>query len=517
MKEKLQRLPLGLSDFAKLRENGDLYVDKTGHLLRLLERGDYLFLARPRRFGKSLLCSTMRYLYEGRRELFSGLAIESEWDWSKTNPVVFLSMAEMGSSSVEEFQEDVRITLEKIADRNGIVLTEGSIGNILLSLLEALSLKSGRKVVVIIDEYEKPVHDHIQDLDMAEKMRAVLARYYGALKGCDAFLEKVFITGIGRMVKTSVFSDLNQMTDYTLDEVCAEICGYTEEELAANFRGYIECLAEAKGQNLLSASALLKERYNGYWWGKGEKVYNPWAILNCLSRREYGNFWWGYGTPGVLMNLATQLPEPEGDLEGIEVGELALLVDLSRAEAVSLLWQSGYLTIKENLEGSYVLGFPNGEVRESWYRMLLGHFSGVSQVTGDTAAAVMLSAMERGEEDRFEKGLRTLFAAIPGELQRKEELYFHSVFYAALQAVGGAIIAESRTDKGRVDAVVRTRKRVYVIEFKLGKATEAISQIRKNRYYEPYECEGKELILVGAGGFRERAVEVVWEELRIGN
>jgi hypothetical protein len=515
-KGSLPRLPLGISDFAKLREAGAgyLYVDKTRYLHEMLQVGGYLFWARPRRFGKSLLCSTLRCLYEGRRELFAGLAIERLWDWKRTNPVVHLDMASISCRSVEDLERSLMFMLKTHAKRLGVKLAAQSSPVALGELLASIHQKTGRRVVVIVDEYEKPVHDHIGDLKKAKAMRDVLSSFYGALKGCDGYLEKLFITGIGRMVRTSIFSELNQMTDLTLAPEAAEICGYTEAELRREFGVFIPRLATAQKMTEEEAWESLRERYNGYWWGRGEKVYNPWAILNALRTGEFGNYWWASGTPGVLVAMAEKLNLPDGNIEGVKASDLSLLFDITCPRAEPLLWQSGYLTIKERDDQLYTLGFPNAEVREAWFGMMLGHFCGASQGEGQTAAAVMLAALRRGERERFEEALRALFAAIPGELHVEQEAFYHAVLVAALQAAGGEIIPESRTDKGRTDAVLKTRERIYVIEFKLGTAKAALAQIKRRRYAEPYLADGRPVTLLGAGGFGQKAIRCLWEDVK---
>jgi hypothetical protein len=516
MNGALPSLPLGLSDFAKLREAGAnyLYVDKTRQLAALLASGNYLFLARPRRFGKSLLCSTMRCLYEGRRELFSGLAIEPAWDWSKTNPVVHLTLTDVGiAPTPETLSAALQSMLCARSAQDGIQLGDRNAGQALATLVRGLCEKTGRRVVVIVDEYEKPVHDHIGDLATAKKMRDVLSSFYGALKGCDGQLEKVFITGIGRMVRTSIFSELNQMTDLTLNRAAAEVCGYTDAELRASFGPYVAPLAAEQGMSEARVWERLRERYNGYWWGNGERVYNPWAILNCLAEGRFGSYWWASGTPGMLVELAEKLKRPEGDLEGIEASDLSLLFDITQPAAVPLLWQSGYLTVKAVSYPAYTLGYPNAEVREAWYGMMLDRFCKAEKGTGLTSAAVMLAALRVGDRSRFERAITALFAAIPGELHVEREAYYHSIFFAALSSVGAAIIPESRTDKGRTDAVLKTDAAIYVIEFKLGTPEEALAQIKAKRYYEPYLADHRPVVLLGAGGFAERTIRCLWEDL----
>lgn len=510
------KLPLGISDFEFLREEEGkyLYIDKTRQLFDMLDVGKYLFLARPRRFGKSLLCSSIAHLYAGRRKLFSRLAIEPLWDWSKTNPVLHFSMARIGSFTIETLEANLLQLLSQAAIENGVSIELRDISLSFGMLLEALHKKTGRRVVVIIDEYEKPVHDHIDNLPLAKQMRNVLSSFYGALKGFDQDLEKLFITGVGRMVKASIFSQLNQMKDLTLHKVTAEICGYTGEELKSCFIPNIHHLMQERQMSESQVWDKLQERYNGYWWGKGSKVYNPWAILNCLDDAEFGNYWWASGTSKMLVDLAENIDRPGGDLEGIKTTELALHFDLNDLRPEPLLWQTGYLTIQEVRGQTYTLGFPNGEVREAWFSMMLNRFRDPrKEVEGFTTAAVMLQALIEGDHPQFEEALRALFAALPGELQIAREAYYHSVFIAALQAAGGRLRAESRTDKGRADAVLETPERVYIIEFKLGRAAEALAQIKEKRYYEAYLTDRRKLVLLGTGGFLEKEIECLWEEV----
>ena len=515
MSNSLPRLPLGISDFAKLREPDAnyLYVDKTQVLFNLLQDSNYIFLARPRRFGKSLLCSTLKYLYEGRHELYAGLAIEPLWDWSKTNPVMHLSMTDMGSSTLDILTSDITFLLSGVAKSFGVPLKGASPASQLSSLVSSIYAQTGRRVVVIVDEYEKPVHDHLTDLAMARKMRDVLSSFYGALKGCDAHLEKVFITGIGRMVRTSIFSELNQMKDVTLLPAAAELCGYTEAELHRDFALFVKRLAQANALTEGQTWDTLRERYNGYWWGTGEKVYNPWAILNCVDDRTFGSYWWASGTPGMLVDMAATLDRPDGNLEGVKATNLSLLFDITQPKPVPLLWQSGYLTIKDSRADVFTLGFPNAEVREAWFSMMLGHFCGPNGADGQTSAAIMLASLRTGDRPQFEQAMTSLFASIPYDLHVNREAYYHSIFFAVLQAIGGEVFAEVHTDKGRIDAVLKTRDTIYVIEFKLGSVEEALAQLNARRYDEPYLSDPRPVVLLAAGGFEARAVQCLWEEV----
>jgi hypothetical protein len=276
-------------------------------------------------------------------------------------------------------------------------------------------------------------------------------------------------------------------------------------------------LAQANAITEAKAWETLRQRYNGYWWGDGEKVYNPWAILNCVDICKFNNFWWASGTPGMLVDMAATLQRPDGDLEGIKATDLSLLFDIARPKAEPLLWQSGYLTVKAVSEGIFTLGFPNAEVKEAWFSMMLGHFCGPNGADGPTAAALMLAALRTGDHPQFEQALIALFAGLPYDLHVNREAFYHSVFFAALQATGGEIIAEPHSDKGRADAVIKTANAIYVVEFKLGPAADALAQIKARRYYEPYLADPRPIVLLGAGGFEDRAIQCLWEELaRVG-
>jgi hypothetical protein len=365
--------------------------------------------------------------------------------------------------------------------------------------------------VVIVDEYEKPVHDHLNDLPLATQLRDVLGGFYGALKTCDEHIEKLFITGVGRMVRTSMFSSLNQLSDATLTREAAEICGYTEAELHREFAGHVGGLAQANDLTIEATWNALRQRYNGYWWGKGEHVYNPWSILCSLRKEEFGSYWWDTGASRMLVNLAASLERPDLDLENLTRTDNQLLISIEQLSTIALLWQAGYLTIKSAGGSPYTLGFPNAEVREAWYGMLLGYFSGSNGEELQSSAAAMLKGLTDGDRSQFERSLKALFAGIPGQLHLTPEAWPHSIFYTAIQAAGGQILAESRTDKGLIDAVIETPKTICIVEFKLGTAQAALEQIKARRYYERYAADLRPTLLLGVGGFAERDVQCVWE------
>jgi hypothetical protein len=411
---------------------------------------------------------------------------------------------------VAELEAGLSRRLASIAATSGVPLPEASLPERLIALLAGLHAATGRRVVFIVDEYEKPVHDHIEDLPTARAMRASLAAFYGALKACDTHLEKVFITGIGRMVKTSVFSALNQMLDCTLHAAAATVCGVTETELRRDFAPWLPPLSAAYGLTEVQTWERLRERYNGYWWGRGDKVYNPWAVLTCLHSGEFQSGWWSSGTPRMLLTLAERLKLPEHDLEGVQTTDLSLLFDLEAPQAVPLLWQTGYLTMTANDLGLLTLGFPNAEVREAWFAMVLDRFTGQAG-QGPTLAAQMLRALERDDRTAFERAVTAFFAGIPSELTIPREAFYHTVLSAALQAAGARLTPESRSWTGRADAVLETTARIVVIEFKLGPAAEGMAQLRKRRYHDAFAADPRPVTLLAVGGFGEKQLEFLWE------
>jgi hypothetical protein len=348
-------------------------------------------------------------------------------------------------------------------------------------------------------------------------MRDLLAGFYGALKGCDGDLEKVFITGVGRMVRTSVFSALNQLTDLTLHRSAATLCGLTQEELERDLTAWIPALAAANDLTTEGAWAMLKQRYNGYRFTPATvapSVYNPWAVLNCLSEQQFGNWWWSTGTPRMLVTMAEQMRLPGGDLEGLAATDLSLLFDLERPEAVPLLWQTGYLTITGGSQRSFTLGFPNAEVREAWFTLVIDRFaSGPRRCDGYTTASLMLDALESGQRPAFERALTALFAAIPYDQQIPREAFYHAVFIAALQAVGGRLAAEVHTWTGRADAVLETRDIIYCIEFKLGDADSGMTQLLERRYHDAFAADPRKVVLLAAGGFEDRRIVCRWQDV----
>jgi hypothetical protein len=350
-------------------------------------------------------------------------------------------------------------------------------------------------------------------------MRDVLAGFYGVLKGCDAWLRMVFLTGVSKFARVSIFSGLNQLKDLTLHPAAAEVCGYTESELETRLGEAVDELARKTGSSPAEVRDDLRRMYDGYWWGSGERVYNPWSVLNALDCGELRGFWFASGTPGMLVDLVREQAAAPEDFDGREVGESALdAFDIGRMDLTALLWQTGYLTIRDVARGGagalrYTLAYPNLEVRTAWFERLFDLYVPQGSTRARGEADALVAALVAADRGAFERRLAALYASIPHQLHLPREAYYHSLFHLTLSLMGATIVSEYSTAKGRVDAVVETRARIYIVEFKLGTADEALAQIERREYAEPWRGAGKAVTLLGVGGFGARALECRWKDL----
>lgn len=503
----IQKYPVGLQDFEKIRSEQFLYVDKTRYAHDLALIGGYYFLSRPRRFGKSLMISTLECLFDGRRDLFEGLYVEDKWDWSKTNPVIRISFSNIGHKEKGLYLA-IDEQLNKIAIEKGIELNEEVISGKFKEIIEKLSKKQG-KVVVLIDEYDKPIIDYIgEDTKKAEENRDIMKIFYSILKDADPYLKLVFITGVSKFSRVSIFSDLNNLTDITVDRQFAAICGITEEELEVNFVKELEEQDRSK----------IKEWYNGYSWDVTTKVYNPFSLLHFFRSGEYKVFWFESGTPTFLVKLS------EGrrlyDFDKIEVGVSGLnAYNLDKLETIPLMFQTGYLTIKSYNKESriYTLSYPNREVRESYVEALMAVYSGNDLGFGLVYVDKLKQALINGNMHEVKNILNTIFSSLPYELWQKEnEHFYHAIIHLAFTLLGVYVQSEVQTSDGRMDALVQVKDYVYCFEFKLDKsADEAIGQIKDKGYLDSFVGSGKKRIAVGVNFSRDgkKVEQMKWEEL----
>ncbi len=492
-------LPIGVHSFRKMRQEGRHYVDKTAYARDLVEHGTHYFLSRPRRFGKSLLVSTLQALFQCERELFRGLAIEPCWDWSRPRPVVALSF---GSGSFNEpggLQRNVAAQLQEVEEDAGIEPRHEGGPERFRFLLRQLHRATGRRVAVLVDEYDKPILDALDEPDRARANRDGLRNLYSAIKICDEHVHFCFLTGVSKFSKVSLFSGLNNLRDITLDPRFSSICGYTEEDLDMVFADEVAGLDRGR----------IREWYNGYSWGGRERVYNPFAVFLLLATREYSIWWYETATPTFLIELLAKKAVPWHRLDGMLASEQLLSTfDVGNIAPEALLFQTGYLTVvgREELGGRlrYRLGYPNREVRQSLNESLLDNLlgSGAEREDGATRLSEVLRA---GDMVAMEKQLRALLAGIPHQWHGHNPMggyegWYASVLYAHFAALGVEVRAENSGSRGRSDLCVGAYNQVYIFEFKMqgrGGTRGAIEQLKERGYADRYRGLGEPIHLVG--------------------
>ena len=507
----MKKYPIGIQDFRKLREERYLYVDKTELIFDLIESGQYYFLSRPRRFGKSLLVSTLKYLFQGERELFDGLWIEGRQDW-RPHPVLHFSFSSIGYKTMG-LSAALDAKVEHLATSHEIELERKTYDQKFAELLEKLCEKEGN-VVLLIDEYDKPLVDYIDDPEKAEENRDILKNFFSVIKDADPFLRFFLITGVSKFSKVSLFSDLNHLRDITLVEQFEAIAGYTQAELEASFESDIKSLAQKSGKSTDALKEEIRLWYNGYSWGAEARLYNPFSILNLFASKRFANYWWETGTPTFLIKkLREEFRYNFNDLvAGQVMFESFSIEDLNW---LALLFQTGYLTIRayDPATGLYTLDYPNREVRDTMQQHLLAAFRETTKTDSLPLLINIKEALEKGEMERLIELIDILFSTIPYQIfQQKQEAFFHAVLHLSFSAIGLLVQSEVSTAKGRVDTVVHTQRRIYVMEFKLDASAEsALKQIREKRYGSPFLNQGKEVIALGVSfSSAEKAVEE-WE------
>ncbi|MBH1989503.1 MAG: ATP-binding protein [Myxococcaceae bacterium] len=518
----MRRLPDTIDDFKKLIEENYLYVDKTRHLYELLTGSPQkFFLSRPRRFGKTLLVSTLEQIFLGNRERFKNLWIDqSDYTWTK-HPVLRMSLIEMGLASPEQFEERLVRNLKQKATAAGILLPDGlSSAECLASLVQNLSQKNS--VVLLIDEYDAPILAHISNPALAEEMRTILKSFYGVIKALDAHLRFVFITGVTKFNKTSIFSGINNLEDLTLSEQAATLLGIELEELKLYFSEHIQAVAHKHRCSWEKLCLTLQEWYNGYRFSpySEKKVYNPSSVLKALNRGQFENYWSQTGTPSFLVKLIQEKNYPILDLENLILSSEDLgAFDIEQIQLPTLLFQTGYLTIRDYDPDSALcqLAFPNQEVTQSMIRVL------APMLTRQDSFAPWQQLASRLKRDLLQNNLndfcsrlRPFFADIPYDLHIPLERYYQTVFYMLIKFMGAEIMTEERTNIGRIDAVLQTPTHTYIVELKMGQsAQEALEQIRQRQYAEKYQLSGKSLIALGLAfdPVTKNIIDQAWQQL----
>ena len=518
----IRRLPIGLQSFEVMRNEGFVYVDKTEYVLRLAAESRVFFLSRPRRFGKSLFLSTLKAYFLGKKELFKGLYIEDAEQkqaelegreaWIKY-PVLHLDFTAKNYSDVNALHDLLNAHLREWEEEFKIEKMEEAPDGRFRNLIKQIYEKIGKQVVILVDEYDKPLLETmIINEPLNEEYRRILKGFYGVIKACDEYIRFAFLTGVTKFSKVSIFSDLNNLRDISLEKNYSGICGITETELKQVFKPEIDALAEERKLNYEETLAQLKKRYDGYLFHpKGENIYNPFSLLNAFTKKEIGSYWFSTGTPTFLVRTLQHQKEIyiRDILENAEMDENSLQdyrPDMNNP--IPILFQSGYLTIKDYDErlGLYKLGFPNDEVKYGFLDNLVPAYTSIAKDASGLFIGNFIRAIEKGDTESFMKRMYTACAGLPYSLASKEnvkmrERDYQIAFYIIFSLMGQFVQTEVVSSKGRADCVVHTDDTIYIFEFKLmgsGTPKEAIQQIKEKGYAEPYKTSGKKIVLIGA-------------------
>ena len=494
--------PIGIQNFEKLRKDGYFYIDKTALIYRMVTTGSYYFLSRPRRFGKSLLISTLKAYFQGKKELFEGLAIEKlEKDWVKY-PILHIDLNTEKYNTPESLENKLNRTLVGWEQIYGVEPSEVSLAMRFEGIIDRACRKEGQRVVILVDEYDKPMLQAIGNEELQKSFRNTLKAFYGALKSKDGCIKFGMLTGVTKFGKVSVFSDLNNLEDISMRKQYVELCGITNQELHDNLEAELHEFAEAKEQTYDEICEELRKQYDGYHFTHNSVgIYNPFSLLHAFKNMEFDNYWFETGTPSYLVEL---LQNHHYDLHRMahEETDADVLnsIDSTSTNPIPVIYQSGYLTIKgyDSRFGIYRLGFPNSEVEEGFIKYLLPFYTQKSAVESGFEIQKFVREVESGDYESFFRRLRSFFADTPYELVRDLELHYQNVLFIVFKLVGFYVKAEYRTSEGRIDLVLQTDKFIYVMEFKLdGTAEEALQQINEKHYAQPFEADERKLFKIG--------------------
>ena len=502
MEKRMVKYPIGEQSFENLREGNFIYVDKTRYIEKIVNGSQYYFLGRPRRFGKSLFLSTLKCFFEGKRELFKGLYIDTiDWDW-KPYPVLHLDLNNQQykeENNLDILIENFLSIKEKEYD---ITPTQQDHSVRFSNLIKGMYETTGKRVVILVDEYDKPLVNNIHNRNRFEMYRDKLATIYSNFKSSAEYIRLVFLTGVSRFGKLSVFSGLNNISDISFLPQYSAICGVTEEELLSNFQQGIEDLGEESGNSFDEVVAMLKRWYDGYHFSeKSPDIYNPFSILHVLADKYYDNYWISSGTPTLLVEQLKRTSTDLTKLLNIRCGRNALRgLDIDNISPESLFYQTGYLTIKDYdpRRQLYRLGLPNIEVKQGFFEFLLPYYSNMR--TNDVRVFVFdfLDEMEEGRVEAFMKRLESIFAGIGYDMKFDEERNVQNAFLILFSLIGLNVDTEVRTSDGRIDILVRTNDYVYIMELKYdGTPEETLEQIERKEYALPWAIDSRNVIEIG--------------------
>jgi hypothetical protein len=496
------KLPIGIQSFSEIITGGYVYVDKTSYLVDLVKSGKFYFLSRPRRFGKSLLVDTFDCAFSSRRDLFSGLYLDSYksgWNWNRKSPVLKIDWSLYPPRTEEGLIERIHELLTSWAEQWSIDLSETTIGGQFDRVVREIHIKTGEQVVILVDEYDKPILDALENSTRASAMRDILRDFYGVIKPLDPHIRFVLLTGVSKFVKTGIFSGLNNLKDITLDQRYSAICGYTDKDLETVFSSW----------SLGKDTNQMKKWYNGYSW-TGERVYNPFDILLYFDSGIFKPYWFETGTPSFLLKLWKERPELPADYDGLVVGDDILgSFDPEHIRLETLLFQAGYLTVKSWTSDSVrgfrcVLGYPNKEVRIS-LNLLFSEYLNGQRITETRDKLYFI--LESGDSQGLKELFHSFFASIPHDWYRKNQIsgfegYWASIVYTYFASLGYDLIPEDTTNKGRIDLTVKTESGIWIFEFKVKGIDKSgdedpLNQIKKRGYADKYQSDKRKIHEIG--------------------
>ena len=494
--------PIGIQNFEKIRKDGYLYIDKTALIYQLVKTGSYYFLSRPRRFGKSLLLSTLEAYFQGKKELFEGLAMEKlEKEWTKY-PILHFDLNISHYDAPDRLYKILNDTLSRYEEEYGTRPTEETLPLRFAGIIDRAYRKTGQRAVILIDEYDKPLLQNLHDEEMQNRFRNMLKPFYGVLKTMDRAIRFALLTGVTKFGKVSVFSDLNNLDDISMREPYAAICGITETELRTHFDEDIHTLASALERTYEEARSLLRKRYDGYHFvAGGPGIYNPFSLLNTFRSLEFGSYWFETGTPTYLVKLLkdNNFCLPDLTSEGV-TAETLTDVESFKDNPIAVIYQSGYLTIKEYDEefNIYRLGFPNKEVAEGFIKYLVPYYMPIKDSESVYFVSNFIADVRKGNPEQFMTRLATMFSDTDYKIVGDAELYFQNAFFIVMRMMGFYTKVERPTSESRMDMVIETKDYVYIVEFKLdGTPEEALQQIEDKGYAKPFAMDHRKLYRIG--------------------
>ena len=510
------KYPIGIQDFDKIINEGYTYVDKTELIYKIVHEGSYYFLSRPRRFGKSLLMSTLDAYFSGKRELFKNLAIEKlEEDWT-AYPVLHLDLNTGKYNSKDSLTHALDDFLSRLEANYGTFHSEKTLELRFMGIIERIYHKTGKPVVILVDEYDKPLLQSINNKELQEDFRATLKAFYSVLKTQDRYIRFALLTGVTKFGKVSVFSDLNNLTDISMDEGYDTLCGITEEEMHRYFEESIQKLAERYKISYEETCARLKKRYDGYHFVEyGTGVYNPFSLLSTFRASKFGSYWFETGTPTFLVQLLQRENFYLPDLTQQQVSaDMLNCIDTMDRNPIPVIYQSGYLTIKDYDEEFkvYTLGFPNEEVEEGFANYLLPYYAHTGSEGAPMYVRNFVLALRNGRPEQFMKRMQVLFADTDYKIVGNAELYFQNAFYIVTKLLGFYTEVERTISDGRIDMIVKTKDYIYIFEFKYDQNADiALQQIENKGYAQPFVTDGRKIVKIGVNFSHEHRCIDEWK------